>query len=112
MFLTNIESVPGKKIVAHYGLVSGSTVRSKHFGKDFAASMKNVFGGEIKSYTELMDEARNEANQRMISLAMRMGANAVINVRYATSAITSGAAEVYAYGTAVKVEDIQPKVQA
>ena len=110
MILTNIESVPGKKVVGHYGMVSGSTVRAKHAGKDVLAGFKNFFGGEIKGYTELMDESRKEATQRMIALATKMGANAIINVRYATSAITVGAAEVYAYGTAVKVEDIQPKV--
>ena len=110
MILTNIESIPGKKIIGHYGLVSGSTVRAKHAGKDIAAGFKNFFGGEIKGYTELMDESRKEATQRMIALATKMGANAIVNVRYATSAITVGASEVYAYGTAVKVEDIQPKV--
>lgn len=106
MILTNIESVPGRKIVAHYGMVSGSTVRAKHAGKDILAGFKNFFGGEIKGYTELMDESRKEATQRMVALASRMGANAIVNVRYATSAITVGAAEVYAYGTAVKVEEV------
>ena len=107
MILTNIETVPGKMIVAHYGLVSGSTVRAKHAGKDMMAGVKNFFGGEIKGYTELMDESRKEATDRMIAQATKIGANAIVNVRYATSAITVGAAEVYAYGTAVKVEDIQ-----
>ena len=107
MILTNIESVPGKKIVGNFGLVSGSTVRAKHVGKDMLAGIKNVFGGEIKGYTELMEESRNEATQRMIAVATKMGANAIINVRYATSAITVGASEVFAYGTAVKVENIQ-----
>jgi len=111
MILTNIESVPGKKIVGHFGMVSGSTVRAKHAGKDILAGFKNFFGGEIKGYTELMEESRREATQRMVTLANKMGANAIVNVRYATSAITVGAAEVYAYGTAVKVEDIQPKPQ-
>ena len=105
MILTNIESVPGKKITGHFGMVSGSTVRAKHAGKDLLASFKNFFGGEIKGYTELMEESRKEATARMIQLAQRMGADAIINVRYATSAITTGAAEVYAYGTAVKLED-------
>lgn len=105
MFLTNIESVPGKKIVAVYGMVSGSTVRTKHAGKDFLASFKNFFGGEIKGYTELLEESRKEATQRMIQQAKAVQANAIINIRYATSAITVGAAEVYAYGTAVKVEE-------
>ena len=105
MFLTNIESVPGKKIVAVCGMVSGSTVRSKHAGKDLLAGFKNFFGGEIKGYTELLEESRKEATQRMITQAQALHANAIINVRYATSAITTGAAEVYAYGTAVKVEE-------
>lgn len=111
MILTNIETVPGKKIVAHFGMVSGSTVRAKHAGKDLLAGFKNFFGGEIKGYTELMNESRQEATQRMVMIAKKMGANAIVNVRYATSAITVGASEVYAYGTAVKVEDIQPKAQ-
>ena len=106
MFLTNIESVPGKKIVAVCGMVSGSTVRAKHAGKDFLAGFKNFFGGEIKGYTELLEESRKEATQRMIQQAIAVQANAIINVRYATSAITVGAAEVYAYGTAVKVEEV------
>ena len=106
MFLTNIESVPGKKIVAVCGMVSGSTVRAKHAGKDFLAGFKNFFGGEIKGYTELLEESRKEATQRMIQQAKAVQANAIINVRYATSAITVGAAEVDAYGTAVKVEEV------
>lgn len=106
MFLTNIESIPGKRIVGLCGMVSGSTVRAKHAGKDIAASFKNFFGGEIKGYTELMEESRRQAMERMINQATMMGANAIVNVRYATSAITVGAAEVYAYGTAVKVENI------
>ena len=106
MFLTNIESVPGKKITACFGMISGSTVRAKHAGKDILAGWKNFVGGEIKGYTELMEESRKEATNRMIEIASRLGANAIINVRYATSAITIGAAEVFAYGTAVKVEDI------
>ena len=106
IIMTNIETVPGKKIVGLYGMVSGSTVRAKHAGQDFVAGLKNVFGGEIKNYTELMEESRREATSRMVQQALQLGANAIINVRYATSAITAGAAEVYAYGTAVKVENI------
>ena len=106
MILTNIETIPGKKIVSHIGMVSGSTVRAKHFGKDWLASWKNVFGGEIRGYTELMEESREQATDRMITQAMKLGANASVHVRYATSAIMDGAAEVYAYGTAIKVEDI------
>lgn len=107
MILTNIESVPGKRIKEHFGMVSGSTVRAKHAGKDMLAGIKNFFGGEIKGYTELLNESRKEATERMIQQATQVGANAIINVRYATSAITVGASEVYAYGTAVKVEDAE-----
>ena len=103
MILTNIESVPGMKIDAQYGLVSGSTVRAKNAIKDFGAGLKNMVGGELKSYTELLAEARREAIERMKSQAMKLNANAIINIRFATSSITAGAAEVYAYGTAVRV---------
>ena len=104
MILTNIETVPGMNIVAQYGLVTGSTVRAKNTIKDFGAGLKNIVGGELKSYTELLTEARKEAIARMQDQAVRMGANAVVNIRLATSSVTVGAAEVYAYGTAVKVE--------
>lgn len=104
MILTNIESVPGMVITAQYGLVAGSTVRAKNAIKDIGAGLKNMVGGELKSYTELLTEARKEAISRMEQQAQKMGANAVINVRLATSSVTVGAAEVYAYGTAVKVE--------
>jgi len=106
MIITNIESVPGMKIKAQYGLVSGSTVRAKNAIKDFGAGLKNMVGGELKSYTELLSEARREATSRMEQQATMLGANAIINVRYATSSITVGAAEVYAYGTAVLVEPV------
>lgn len=104
MILTNIPLVPGKKIVEHYGLVSGSTVRAKHIGRDIMASLKNIVGGELKGYTQLLNEAREEAIKRMILQAEKLGANAIINIRFSTSSITQGAAELYAYGTAVKVE--------
>lgn len=103
MILTNIESVPGMNIVAQYGLVAGSTVRAKNAIKDFGAGLKNMVGGELKSYTELLIEARKEATARMETQARALGANAVINVRFATSSVTVGAAEVYIYRTAVKV---------
>jgi uncharacterized protein YbjQ (UPF0145 family) len=104
MIITNIPLVPGMKIVEHYGLVSGSTVRAKHIGRDIMASLKNIIGGELKGYTELLNEARNEALNRMIKQAEKLGANAIINVRFSTSSVAQGAAELYAYGTAVKVE--------
>ena len=106
MILTNIESVPGYKITAQYGLVSGSTVQSKNCILDIGAGLKNAIGGVLKSYTELLQKARAEATDRMKQQAQKMGANAIINVRYATSSITAGAAEVYAYGTAVEVQQV------
>ncbi len=105
MIIVNTEQIPGKKIVEVYGVVSGSTVRAKHIGKDILASLKNIVGGELKGYTELLEEARETALNRMIEKAQKMGANAIVNVRFATSSITQGASEIYVYGTAVKVED-------
>jgi len=104
MLLTNTEDIPGKKIVAFYGLVSGSTVRAKHVGRDIMASLKNVFGGELKGYTELLQDSREEAIDRMKAQAKQLGANAVVNVRFSTSSVATGAAELYVYGTAVTVE--------
>jgi uncharacterized protein YbjQ (UPF0145 family) len=104
MELTNLESVPGRTIVRHLGLVQGSTVRSKHVGRDFLASLKNFVGGELRAYTELLNESRAEAIERMVAQARAAGANAVVNVRFATSNIAAGAAEVMAYGTAVVLE--------
>lgn len=103
MHLSNIETIPGKSIESVKGLVQGSSVRSKHVGRDIMAGIKNVFGGELKGYTELLNESREEATQRMIQAAQALGANAIVNVRFSTSSIASGAAEIFAYGTAVKV---------
>ncbi len=103
MILTNLESVPGHQVTQHYGLVSGNTVRAKHVGRDIAASFKNLVGGELHSYTELLEDARKEAIQRMIQQAQSLGANAVLNVRFSTSAVSQGAAELYVYGTAVQI---------
>jgi len=103
LLLTNLETVPGRTIVEHYGLVAGSTVRAKHVGRDIMAGLKNIVGGELKGYTELLQEARAEAVRRMCDQAAALGANAVVNVRFSTSSITQGAAELYAYGTAVKL---------
>ena len=105
MDVTNLESIPGKTIVRHLGLVQGSTVRAKHAGRDILAGLKNIVGGELKAYTELMQEARDEAVERMIAEAQSMGANAVLNVRFATTSIAVGAAEILAYGSAVRLED-------
>jgi uncharacterized protein YbjQ (UPF0145 family) len=104
MLLSNLEVVPGKRVVKHLGLVQGSTVRAKHVGKDLFASLKNIVGGELKAYTELLQESRDEAVARMVKQAEAAGANAVLNVRFATSSITQGAAELFAYGTAVVLE--------
>ena len=104
MILSNTEEVPGRTIREFYGLVSGSTVRAKHLGRDFMASLKNLVGGELKGYTELLHEARQEAVERMVEQARSLGANAVLNVRFATSSVAQGAAELFAYGTAVRVD--------
>ncbi len=104
MLLTNTEEIPGKRITAFYGVVSGSTVRAKHAGRDIMAGFKNIFGGELKGYTELLQESRDEAIKRMKAQARQLGANAVVNVRFSTSSVAAGAAEIYVYGTAVTVE--------
>lgn len=104
MILTNVESVPGKRIVEHYGLVQGSTIRAKHVGRDIMAGLKNIVGGELKGYTELLVEARKQATERMMAQAQELGANAIVNVRYSTSSVAQGAAEILSYGTAVRVE--------
>ena len=103
MIVTNVETVPGRTILEHYGLVQGSTIRAKHVGRDIMASLKNIIGGELKGYTELLKEARGEATARMIAQAEELGANAIVNVRFATSSVAQGAAELLAYGTAVRV---------
>lgn len=104
MILTNVNTVPGKKIVEHFGIVQGSTVRAKHIGRDFMAGLKNLVGGELKGYTELLQDSRKEAMARMSEQAQQMGANAVVNIRFATSSVAQGAAELFVYGTAVRVE--------
>jgi len=101
MILTNTENIPGKDIQQCLGVVSGSTVRAKHFGRDFLSGLKNIIGGELKAYTELLGDSRKEATQRMIDQASQLGADAVVNVRYSTSSIAAGASEIYVYGTAV-----------
>lgn len=104
MLLTNLETVPGKTITRHLGLVQGSTVRSKHVGRDIMAGLKNIFGGELEGYTELLHESREEAINRMIKQAESTGANAILNIRFSTSSITQGASELFTYGTAVVLE--------
>ncbi len=107
MLISNLEILPGHRISAHLGLAQGSTVRAKHAGKDILSGLKNIVGGELKAYTELMQEARDEAVERMTKEAESMGANAVLNVRFVTTSITMGAAEILAYGSAVTVERIE-----
>ena len=104
MLLSNIESIPGKTIIAYFGIAQGSSVRAKHVGRDFAAGIKNIFGGELKGYTELLNESRDEALARMMEQARQAGANAVLNVRFSTSSVAAGASEIFAYGTAVVLE--------
>jgi uncharacterized protein YbjQ (UPF0145 family) len=103
MLITNTETLPGKNIVTCHGVVSGSTVRAKHAGRDIMAGLKNIVGGELKGYTELLSEARDQAMDRMIQQAAQMGANGIVNVRFSTSSVTAGASEIYIYGTAVTV---------
>jgi len=105
MLVSNTETIAGYTIQELKGLVQGNTVRAKHAGRDIAASFKNFVGGELKGYTELLTESRREAMTRMLAQAEELGANAVVNVRFTTSAVTSGASELYAYGTAVVVQE-------
>lgn len=104
LIISNLEVIPGKRIQQHLGLVQGSSVRAKHIGRDFMAGVKNVFGGELKGYTELLQESREEASNRMLAQAKAVGANAVLNVRFSTSSVAAGAAELFVYGTAVILE--------
>ncbi len=104
IIITTTESIPGYRIVKVLGIVSGSTVRARHIGRDLLAGLKNIVGGEISEYTELLAEARDEAIRRMVEKARALGANAVVNVRLGSSQVAQGAAEILAYGTAVIVE--------
>jgi uncharacterized protein YbjQ (UPF0145 family) len=103
MIIVNTEYVPGREVEQVLGLVQGNTIRAKHVGRDIAAGFKNLVGGELKGYTELLTEARRQATERMMTQAQQLGADAVVNVRFTTSAVSQGAAELYAYGTAVKL---------
>ena len=104
IILTNMETVPGRTIVRHVGLAQGNVVRAKHVGRDIAAGLKNIVGGELRGYTELLEDARRDSIRRMTEDARAQGANAIVNIRLSTSSVTSGASELYAYGTAVIVE--------
>ncbi len=107
MLLSNLETVPGHHIRQQLDVVYGSTVRSKHVGRDLLAGLKNIVGGELTAYTELLEESRQEAINRMIEKARAMGANAVVGIRFSTSNIAQGASELFVYGTAVIVEPMQ-----
>jgi len=102
MIITSTSEVPGKKIKKILGIAKGSTVRSKHLGRDIAAGFKSMVGGELKGYTEMLSESREESYNRMVNNAMDLGADAVVNMRFVTSSVSPQAAELLAYGTAVK----------
>jgi len=104
MIVTTTDTVPGKKIVKSLGLVKGNTIRARHIGHDIMAQVRNMVGGEVSDYTKMLAETREQALDRMIEDAAKLGANAVVSVRFSTSYIMQGAAELLAYGTAVIVE--------
>ena len=104
MLLVSTSDIPGMSISECLGIVKGEIVQSKHLGKDFMAGMKTIVGGEIKGYTEMISEARKIATDRMIEEAEKLGADAIVGLRYGSSAIMQGAAEIIAYGTAVKIK--------
>jgi uncharacterized protein YbjQ (UPF0145 family) len=103
MILSTTETIPNRQVTEVLGISRGSTVRARNFGRDFMAGLKNLVGGEINEYTKLQAQSREEAIQRMIDDAERLGADAIVNVRFATSVIMQGASEILAYGTAVKL---------
>lgn len=104
MIITPSAEIPGKRIVESYGLVRGNTIRARHLGQDILAVLRNMIGGEVREYTKMMAESREQAIDRMIEHARQMGANAVVNVRFSTSYVMGSAAEILAYGDAVRVE--------
>jgi uncharacterized protein YbjQ (UPF0145 family) len=103
MIISNIETIPGRTISESLGIARGSTVRARNIGRDIFAGLKNIVGGEIEEYTKLQAQSREQAMQRMIFDAQRMGADAIVNVRFSTSMVMQGASEILAYGTAVKL---------
>lgn len=104
MLLSTTDTIEGKKIVKHLGLVKGNTIRARHIGRDIMAILRNIVGGEITDYTKMMAESREQALDRMIEDAQKLGANAVVKVNFSTSMIMQNASEILAYGTAVVVE--------
>jgi uncharacterized protein YbjQ (UPF0145 family) len=104
MLMSTTETIEGKKIVKHLGMVKGNTIRARHIGRDIMAGLRNVVGGEITDYTKMMAESREQALDRMIEDAQNLGANAIVGVKFATSMVMQSASEILAYGTAVVVE--------
>ena len=104
MIITTTETVPGKTIKEVLGIVEGDIVMSKHIGSDFAAGLRNIVGGEVKGYTDMLEKARKEAMERMVESAEKIGADAIVGMRYGSSAIMASASEMLAYGTAVKLK--------
>ena len=104
MIIVNTDFVQGKEIVETMGVVRGNTIRAKHVGKDIVAGLRQLVGGELKEYTEMLTEARKESMQRMVKEAKALGADGIINVRYTTSQVMASAAEILVYGTAVKLK--------
>jgi uncharacterized protein YbjQ (UPF0145 family) len=104
VLITTSDAIEGKKIAKTLGIVKGNTIRAKHIGKDIIASLRNIVGGEIKEYTEMLDDSREQAIKRMVEDAEKMGADAIVTVRFTTSTVIGGAAELLAYGTAVKLK--------
>lgn len=104
MTITTTETVPGREVETVIGMVTGNTVRAKHLGRDIAAGLKTLVGGEIRGYTEMLSEARDEAVKRMADTALKLGADAVVNVRFTTAMVGQGMSEMLAYGTAVNLK--------
>jgi len=104
LITTTTMEIPGKKIIKILGVAKGNTIRARHVGRDIAAGFKNLVGGEIKSYTQMTTQSREEAFNRMVNDAIKMGADAIVGIRYSTSMIMTGAAEMLVYGTAVKLK--------
>lgn len=104
MLMSTTETIEGKKIVKHLGMVKGNTIRARHLGRDIMAGLRNIVGGEISDYTKMMAESREQALDRMIEDAQNLGANAIVGVKFATSMVMQSASEILAYGTAVVVE--------
>ncbi len=104
MLLSTTDTIPGKTIVKHVGLVRGNTIRARHIGRDILAGLRNLVGGEVSEYTKLLGESREQALDRMVEEAQKLGANAIVGVRFSTSEVMTHAAEILAYGTAVVVE--------